>query len=176
MPDMQKQFQTRYSQWPAKVLRRLIGGAEWIGVAGIVFITLALVADVLARSALNKPLPAIKELVELLLPLSWALLLASTQAAGGHVRVVFLIDRMRPRLRAGTEIFVLILSLLLFAALTWQTGVVAWESLLRREYIMAGIEYPVYPTRIAVFFGCLLICLQLTYKIVQSSRDITKPT
>ena len=94
MAGMQKQLQTRYSQWPVKGLRRLIGAAEWIGVAGIVFITLAIVADVFARSALNKPLPAIKELVELLLPFSWALLLASTQAAGGNVRIVFLIDRM----------------------------------------------------------------------------------
>jgi TRAP-type C4-dicarboxylate transport system permease small subunit len=176
MSDIQKQRQTRYSQWPAKGLHRLIGGAEWTGVVGIVFITLALVADVLARSALNKPLPAIKELVELLLPLSWALLLASTQAAGGHVRVVFLIDRMGPKLRASTEMFMLVLSLILFAALTWQTGLVAWESFLRREYIMAGVEYPVYPTRIAVFFGCLLICLQHLYKIVLSARDIAQPT
>ena len=149
---------------------------EWIGLIGIVIITFALAADIFARSVLNKPLLAIKELVELLLPIAWALMLAGTQAAGANVKVVFLTDRLGDSARVVVEGLVLILSLGFFAVLTWQSGIVAWESWLRREYIMAGIEYPVYPTRTAVFLGCFLLCLQLLKETVQTAVRIGSKT
>ena len=173
---MQRRWLKRYLRSPGEGFRILIDRAEWVGLAGIVVITLALAADVFARCVLNKPLQAIKELVELLFPISWAFLLAETQAAGSNIKILFLTDRMGPRLRAGIEVFVLILSLGLFAAMTWQTGIVAWGSILRREYIMVGIEYPLYPTRIMVFFGCFLLCLQLLKETVQVARRINPRT
>jgi len=163
-------------QWPKIGLDRVFGSMEWIGLLGIVVITFALSADIFARSILNKPLLAIKELVELLLPIAWALMLAGTQAAGANVKVVFLADRLGARPRVIVDLLVLVLSLGFFAVLTWQSGIVAWESWLRREYIMAGIEYPVYPTRTVVFLGCFLLCLQLLKEMVQSAMQIgSKP-
>jgi len=163
-------------RWQQEGLGRLFGDMEWIGLLGIVIITFALAADVFARSVLNKPLLAIKELVELLLPIAWALMLASTQAAGANVKVVFLADRLGARSRVVVEGLVLVLSLGFFAVLTWQTGIVAWESWLRREYIMAGIEYPLYPTRTAVFLGCFLLCLQLLKETAQVVRNLGQRT
>lgn len=154
-------------------LRVIIDGAGAFGVAGIVVITLALAADVFARSALNKPLPAIAELVELVIPISWALLLAGTQAAGGNVKIVFFTERLTPTAKAALETFISLVALGLFAAMTYQAGVVAWESVLSREYVWAEIEYPAYPTRIALCLGCFLLCLQLLKEAVQSARRIT---
>jgi TRAP-type C4-dicarboxylate transport system permease small subunit len=165
-------------QWrgPKIGFGKVFGGLEWIGLLGIVMITFALTADVFARSVLNKPLLGIKELVELLLPVAWALMLAGTQAAGANVKVVFLIDRLRPRNRVIVDLLVLFLSLVFFGVLAWQSGIVAWESWLRREYIMAGIEYPLYPTRAAVFIGCLLLGLQILKEMLQTARRIgSKP-
>jgi TRAP-type mannitol/chloroaromatic compound transport system permease small subunit len=125
-------------------------------------------ADAILRYALNRPLTGTLEGVELLLVFAVFLGLARTQAERGHIAVGILTERLEGRARAALEALTAFLGLILFAAMSWATGAMALRSWRMGEYSAGLIALPIYPSRILVVLGSVLLSLQLLLELVRA--------
>ncbi len=136
-------------------------------------------ADAILRYALNRPITGTLEGVELLLVFAVFLSLARTQAERGHIAVNIISERLAGRPRAALEALTALLGLVLFGAVTWATGGMALRSWQMGEYSAGLIAFPIYPSRILVALGSLLLSLQLllefTRAIVSLNRGAATP-
>ncbi len=125
-------------------------------------------ADAILRYALNRPITGTLEGAELLLVFAVFLSLARTQAERGHIAVDIISGRLTGRLRAGLEALTALLGLVLFGAVTWATGGMALRSWQMGEYSAGLIAFPIYPSRILVALGSLLLSLQLLLEFTRA--------
>jgi TRAP-type mannitol/chloroaromatic compound transport system permease small subunit len=137
---------------------------RWAAVlAGVVTFAIMWVIDINAftRKFLNAPLPAGVEIVQALLPVAIMLPFAWALASNHHVRSEFLTSRLSGRANRYLEGFWMLVGFFLFAAVTYGT----WQYALR-SYNMgeqawgATLRFPIWPAKMAVCLGTLLICLQ----------------
>lgn len=126
-------------------------------------------ADAILRYALNRPLTGTLEGVELLLVIAVFLSLARTQAERGHIAVDIISARLAGRPRAALEALTALLGVVLFGAVTWATGGMALRSWQMGEYSAGLIAFPIYPSRILVALGSLLLSLQLLLELTRAA-------
>lgn len=140
---------------------------RWLGLAAnlaLLSIMFGVSLDAILRYLLNRPIAGMLEGVELLLVFSVFLSLAGTQAAKGHIAVDIVLDRLQGSKRAALEAFIAALGVLLFAAATWATAGMALRSVQIEEYSAGLIAFPIYPAKILVALGCLLLTVQLCHE------------
>ena len=125
-------------------------------------------ADTILRYALNRPITGTLEGVELLLVFAVFLSLARTQAEHGHIAVDIVSARLTGRSRAALEALTALLGLVLFGAVTWATGGMALRSWQMGEYSAGLIAFPIYPSRILVALGSLLLSVQLLLEFTRA--------
>jgi TRAP-type mannitol/chloroaromatic compound transport system permease small subunit len=125
-------------------------------------------ADAILRYALDRPITGTLEGVELLLVFAVFLSLARTQAERGHIAVDIITERLSGRPRAALEALTALLGLVLFGAVTWATGGMALRSWQMGEYSAGLIAFPIYPSRILVALGSLLLSLQLLLEFIRA--------
>lgn len=147
--------------------------ACWRGVGLLANLALLLIVfgvsfDAILRYLFNRPITGMLEGVELLLVFSVFLSLAGTQAAKGHIAVDIVLDRLHGRPRAVLEAFIAALGILLFAAITWASVGMAVRSVRMGEYSAGLIAFPIYPAKILVALGCLLLTLQLCHECLSA--------
>lgn len=148
---------------------------RWLGIGAnlaLLAVMFAVSADAILRYALNRPIAGTLEGVELLLVFSVFLSLAGTQAARGHVAVDILSGRLRGRPRAALQAFTAALGFMLFAAVTWATGGMALRSWRMGEYSAGLIAFPIYPSRILVALGSLLLAVQLLHELASALASL----
>lgn len=131
-----------------------------LGVGLLLVMVLLIVADVLMRWLLNKPLGASYELVEFMMGLVVMFGLAYTQMEKGHVRVRLLIVKLPFRVQAAFRAVVSLLGMGLIALVTWQT-VLKGQIEAAVKSTSAVLHVPVYPFLYAAAFGTALLCLVL---------------
>jgi len=130
-------------------------------------------ADALLRYTLNRPITGTLEGVELLLVFAVFLSLARTQAERGHIAVGLLSERLAGKPRAALKALTAFLGLLLFGAVTWATGAMAFRSWKMGEYSAGLIAFPIYPSRLLVSMGSLLLFLQLLLELGRAMTELT---
>lgn len=148
-------------------------GACWraLGMGGnmaLLLIMFGVSADAILRYALNRPITGMLEGVELLLVFAVFPSLARIQAERGHIAVGILAERLAGRPRAALETLTSFLGLLLFGTVTWATGAMALRSWRMGEYSAGLIAFPIYPSRILVALGSLLLSLQLLLELTRA--------
>lgn len=148
-------------------------GACWRGLGiganlSLLTIMFGVSADAVLRYAFGRPIAGMLEGVELLLVLSVFLSLAGTQAAGGHIAVDIVSARLGGKPRAALQAVTSALGVLLFAAVAWATGAMALRSWEMNEYAPGLIAFPIYPSRMLVALGSLLLSLQLLLELVRA--------
>jgi len=121
---------------------------------------LLVVANVLGRYLLNKPLTGTLEITESLLVLIIFLSVALTQYDGGHIRVTLLTRRL-PRSAARALTIVSMLSGAAFFAwcayAAWNFAYQAWTF---NEQEWGTVVFPLWPVKFVVFIGILLLAVQ----------------
>lgn len=138
-----------------KLLSQIIGGT-------ILIMMMVLVsADVLGRYIGNAPLHGTNELVEFLMVGLFYFTVSHAQALRTHIRVELLITYLSPRLRIKFDIFCHLLGLFIFALIAWQSGRAALQAWKLGETTFGVILFPLFPSKILVPLGCLLLCLRL---------------
>ncbi|MCB1380955.1 MAG: TRAP transporter small permease, partial [Alphaproteobacteria bacterium] len=152
-------------------LRRWITfAAKWAAiVAGVVTFLIMWVIDVNAvtRKVLNAPLPAGVELTQALLPVAIMLPFAWALASDNHVSSEFLTSRLSPRSRRYLRAFWMLVGFMLFAAVTYGTWQYAMRSYRMGEQAWgATLRFPIWPSKMAVSLGTLLVCLQFGVEAV----------
>lgn len=148
-----------------------------IGVAGMLFIALGTLTDVLMRWAFNHPLTGFDEVVEM----GTAIAIAATFPAGAANRINLTIDilaeRFGRRLSERLSCFGALALLLLYILLAWQVGAHA-QDLQGRGATTIFLEWPVAPfmwgvmALLAAAAAAQLIVFMVSMRqVLQSSRE-----
>ncbi|WP_181711299.1 TRAP transporter small permease subunit [Roseovarius sp. TE539] len=127
----------------------------------ILVITLVIVADITLRVLANQPVRGATEFSTLLMIALVYLGLASVQVSKSNFRMGVVIDNLPARARDVLNLITTLIALAAIATLTWYTAGEALYSLDKREMTHAAISFPVYPARLTIALGLLLLSLQL---------------
>ena len=123
-------------------------------------------ADIIGTKLLDQPLPGAAELTEALMVLGVFLALAHTQARRQHINVDLVTTRLGPRTRHALDLLALLLTLGVLVLIAWCGWVLALTSLRIREYASGIIQFPVYPSKLALAVGATLMVLQALVDVV----------
>lgn len=135
-----------------------------IKAASVVIFLLALVgaASVLGRYLFKMPVPDMPTIGEQLMVLIIFFSVGRTQRCKSHVRVDAVVSRLPPPARRVLDVFGLVLGILLFLVLAWQSWKMAVQSWAVRDAASVFPYYPLWPARFLVPIGSLTMVLRMT--------------
>lgn len=139
-------------------------------------ITLVVCADVFWRVVFNAPIRWAIDLSESLMLGIVFLSLSYTQAKKEHVGVGVLWDRMSPRVQVWLNLVAWLLSLAVFAIVTWQAADIAYGSALIREHKFGLVAFPIWPAKILIPLGSGLLCARLVVDVSRELRRLLRLT
>lgn len=124
-------------------------------------------ANALLRKLINWPVPAALEITQSLLVVSIMLPFAYTLLRREHVNTVFFTSMLSSETRRRLYFFWSVVGFLLFAAVTWGTFEYALRSYRMNEKIWgATIQFAVWPSKMAISFGTLLLTIQFLLEAI----------
>ncbi len=154
------------------MLRGIDAVNDWVGRIMSLFILLIfflLILEVFQRYLFNAPSVWANELTQMLFGAYVVLSGGHILWRGGHVNVDIFYSRLSPKRKALVDV---ITSLLFFAfcvMMVYFGGSLALESLARWEHSQSAWNPPVYPVKLAIPIGAILLLLQGLAKLL---RDI----
>ena len=147
----------------------------FVFIGGVLFMGLMFLGagDVLGRYLFNSPIRGTLEYSEILMGgivlLSWAY----TQRHKGHVNVDLLIFHYPPRIKAAVNFLTLLLSLLLFAAITKQSTVIALRAW-QEHRVIPTLDLPTAPFHSIVPIGAAMLCVEFIIQMIRLIPSIKK--
>ena len=135
--------------------------------AFVIFSLMCLVvADVLGRKLFNAPIQGAIEVTELTLVVIVYLSVAYVQGRREHIRLELFSSRAPEYLLKKLDFLSLLLSLVICLIITWRVALFAWESWVTDDHMMGLVEIPIWPSKVAAFFGFMLLSGRLVIDIV----------
>ncbi len=166
-------------------LRRAFGTFQYYMsmVAGVITFVMMWLIDVnaVARKAINTPVPGGIEITQSLLTFSIMLPFGYVLFRGEHVNTVVLTSRLSHRTNHWLHVFWMTTGALLFAAVTYGAWIYAIRSYNMNEQVWgATIRFAVWPAKMAVAFGALLLSFQfaldaLVALLTDGEGDLSNP-
>lgn len=156
--------------------RRIDSCNEWTGKIVcwlIIPLTFIVVYDVILRYVFNRPTVWAWDINIQLLGALVILGGGYVLLHNGHIGVDVLVVRLSPRKRAMVD---LVTSLFFFfgvGVLLWKASLDAWSSLQIRELYTSFFQPPIYPLKIVVVIGVLLLLLQGIAKFMRDLSAVT---
>jgi len=137
--------------------------------AVLLFIMMILIlADVVGRYLFNNPIPGTIDFTRVFMAAVIFLGLSYTEECRGHIRATAFISRLPKKVIFCMDVFASLVGLTLFTVITWQGWIIFFESWSSGEYYPGIIQVPIYPARLLVCLGCILVCLQFIANIIMS--------
>lgn len=156
-------------------MRRLIARlgelGSWLAGASLLAMMSIGAIDIIGTKFFNRPLPGTFEATEALLVLAVFLGLAHTQARRQHIAVDLVVGRLGPGLHRALHRLALALTLGVFVLIAWRGWVFGLASLRIREYASGIVQFPVYPSKLALAIGATLMVLQSTMDLLDALRE-----
>ena len=149
---------------------------RWLNIAGtglIMFLVLSIVADVFYRNFWTRSIPGLYELNELTLVGIVFFAVAYTQSIKGNVRMELVVTRLKGKPRLYLELIAAVLSLAICILLLSRSVVDAQSTIEMGLYTEGTIEWPFWPSRVAVSIGFFFLCVRLAIQSTQYFRQIT---
>jgi TRAP-type mannitol/chloroaromatic compound transport system permease small subunit len=84
-----------------------------------------------------------------------------TYLNSGHVRMDIVVNLFSPRVQRFISLFLFALLIVIVGILAWQTGLFAWRSIILTERTSTLLSAPIYPLKVAIFLGVVLLWLQI---------------
>jgi len=133
-----------------------------------------LLYGVIMRYVFNQPLPWEGD-ISWLLFVGFSLLAgAYVLRRGGHVRLDVLYSRLSPRQQATMDAVTFIFFLLFIGLLTWLTiDKALWSVSIVEKSAYSTFHAPVYPARICLALGCILLLVQGVAEFISYIGTIT---
>jgi len=153
-------------QWLSALLRRLAIFMVLLGSLGMLASMIICVADVIGTNFLDWPVPGTLEFTESTMVLIVFGALAFTQEKRGHIRVELLHGFMSARVKSLADLLTHFLALVFFVLLAWYSWgelSYSWEI---GEATMGTIRFPLYPARLLLTAGAVLLILQLALDVI----------
>lgn len=141
-------------------IRRL--GDLCLAVAAIAIGLLAVIgtADSLGTQLFALPVPSALELSQAGLAVVVFMGLAFAQRRRGHVMVDILFNRFAGTTKTIFTGLAMLAAVAFFGFLAWRTGIAALESFQVDERSWGLTRFPIWPSKIAVAFGCVVALLE----------------
>jgi len=141
----------------------------WVGevLSYLLFVMFALILlEVLLRYVFNSPTVWANELTQYLFGAYAVLSGGYILLSGGHVNVDIIYSHLSPRTKAGLDIFTSLLFFLFCGMLFYYGGSLAMESLSIWEHSESAWNPPLYPVKMMIPIGSLLVLLQGVNKLI----------
>lgn len=146
------------SIWSGKI-------ASWL----ILFVIIFIIYEILMRYVFHLPTLWVSESMVFGSGLTYVLGAAWALQDGRHVKIDLVYGRLTDRQRAVIDSFTFVFFALYLGVFLWATSEYAIRSLSVRETSGSAWDPPVYPIKVALFLGVLLLLLQGIAKFV---RDV----
>jgi TRAP-type C4-dicarboxylate transport system permease small subunit len=155
-----------------RIINWVIDKLKIVGAACLVGMTLLTCVDVVGRM-LRHPIFGSVELVTFMATLSVAMALPYTHQVGGHIGVEILVRMFSERIQTIMDLCTGILSLILFAIVTWQMAVYA-HTIHAAGELSISLKFPEYGIIYTVAFCLLIFTLIILRDVLGIVRKLRK--
>jgi TRAP-type C4-dicarboxylate transport system permease small subunit len=149
-----------------KIFERIEDILNYVSQVCCLLMMFAVTLQVIMRKIFNYSLVGVYTGVELLMVIIVFLSLSYTQRVGAHIRMEFLIMRLRGTVRKIAEAILLFLALIGFSILAWQSVINAVKAFVTGDYEAGIVQFPLWPSKGAVALGAVIICVRFAIDIV----------
>jgi TRAP-type C4-dicarboxylate transport system permease small subunit len=146
----------------------------WVSAAGVLFIILLTVVDVLSRRLLGRPVQGSMDLVQIAAAVSTACALPYTTAVKGHVAVEFLFQRLGRIGRVIVDTLARLLLMAFFSVLAlalFRRG----QTLQRAREVTLTLQIPTFWVLYVFALCCAVVVLIKIYHLFHPGREMIKP-
>ena len=144
-----------------KILDAITTGVSWIGAGALVLMILVVVANVVGRYLLRKPVLGAVEMVGLLTVIVVFCVLGFTEAKGAHIVVDILVSRLHGRTKAILASIMSFLGAVFFIIMGWQGWDLMMSNLSPFVRTTGVLSIPFAPFMLIMALGCFLFGLEL---------------
>ena len=151
--------------------------SEWTGktVSFLIFFLALIVGfEVVARYVFGRPTLWAHELSVMMFGTFIIIGGAYTQFKGGHVNMDLVHRLLSTRARALLDMVTFFVALAFLVTLLWVGGKTAIKSVMELEHASTQWGPPIYPFRVMLPLGALLLILQLVAKFIRDLRTFVK--
>jgi TRAP-type C4-dicarboxylate transport system permease small subunit len=148
-----------------KVVMPLSRWINYVGMALLVMMMLLTFVDVIGRYVFNRPITGSIELVEFMMVVLVAFVVAYGALHGSLITVDVVTERLRKRARAVLNTLNSLVNLCVFILITWQSIIYA-ISLQEAHRVTATFAIPIYPFVYLIALGSAILCLVFIYNLL----------
>lgn len=152
------------------VVTRLGELGSWLAGASLFLMMVLGAIDILGTKLFDRPLQGTFEATEALMVLTVFLSLAHVQARREHIAVDLIVTRLGRGTHRAFELVARFLTVGVFALIAWQGWVLGSSSFQVREYASGIVQFPVYPSKLALALGATLMLLQSFMDVIDAFR------
>jgi TRAP-type C4-dicarboxylate transport system permease small subunit len=154
---------------PLSILKKAETTITAVGWGAMFVIMVLVTTDVCLRYLLNAPLRWSFDFITLyLMPMLFFFGLADTLRSDGHVAVDILYTHLSGRRKAGCDVCIYAISVVVFAVLLYASGQAALDSFARRETLSGLIAWPVWASYAIAPIGTIPILLLCIIRFFES--------
>lgn len=150
----------------AKIIRAINQWMATISVVIIFIMMISISADVALRFLADSPIVGVVELNRTLLVVVVFFTVGYAQVRKQHINVLFIINKLSSRRQALIMALNTTLALVIIALITYGAIKTAYIATVEGEYEVGLLNYPIWPGRIAMAVGLLVLCFQYVSDIV----------
>lgn len=132
-----------------------------IAMTAVAFMSISISADVLKRWGTGWPIGGVMQMSECLMVVLVFLAIPYAQRHRRHIRIAFVISRMRPKTIVAFDLIACIFAVLCLAFMGWKTAEEAIYSISILEYRTGDIRLPIYWARALIPVGIFVMTGQL---------------
>jgi TRAP-type transport system small permease protein len=150
--------------------------ANVVGIIGAIvigFMMLLTVIDVIGRHLFNAPLIGSMDLTMFMMVIVVFFSIAHCEFGKGHITIDLVVSKLPRRVQAIINSIMYSLFLLLFAWVSYQFYLRAFE-VLGNNIVSATLEIPVAPFYFVAFFGCILLTLLVLMNLLSFMAEALK--
>lgn len=148
-----------------KIYKKICIVPAVIAAITIAIMMLSTVLDATSRYLLNRPLPGVFELNEVILVVCVYMSIAWTQMERGHIRVTAFILRFSEKNKAKLNMVSWFITFLFVFIVGIESFIAAKESFLAREFRWGSVQMPIWWAKMLVPIGLSMLGIQLLIDI-----------
>lgn len=146
-------------------IRKIESVFLFIGVGMLLLMMFLGAGDVLGRYLFNNPIKGALEVSQLMMAGVALLCWGYTQAIKGHINIEILLVRYPARVQSLINFISLILTIIVFGLITWQSTLIAVETL-KQNRMLENIPLPLFPFKFMVPVGAFVLCLESIIQVI----------
>jgi len=165
-------FTTRLGKFE-KLVSRLSGWFEWLGIVGLLLMMFITTIDVVGGKLFTWRLLGAIDIVMLSQVVAIAFAAAFALIVGRHVRVEFFVNRLPPRAQAVINSIISIFGLGLFILVIWRLCALGYSFQSSGE-ATATVYIPLYPFAYGIALASIPVCLVFFMELMKSLAKVVK--